>query len=241
MPCERFYVDADFKQGAIVFLDGAELHHLAHVIRVGVNDEVELVNGKGALAIARLANLAKQKAALEILSFLQVPIAPPRLILGLPLMRPSKLEWIIEKGVELGADAFWLYLADYSEKGDLSPHQSERLKTIAVSAMKQCGRLDLPPTLLLGGLDEFFASRGIWLFGDTREEAPSLFKVGIEGLFADGPIFFISGPERGFTQRELNLLEIKARGIRLHSNILRAETAPLAALSLLWHFSHHSQ
>ncbi len=222
MPAERFYVNADLS--GIVTIEGPEHHHLAHVMRVRIGDEIEVVNGRGAIAEAKVTAISKQTASLTILSASQTPLPPTRLILAIPLMRPSKLELVIEKCTELGADAFWLYPAHYSEKDDLSPHQQERLNIIAISAMKQCGRLDLPPIRILAHFEEIFYSEAPCFFGDTRNAA----KIKLP----EGELVFITGPERGFFEKELKLLDQKATGVRLHRNILRAETAPIAAAAL---------
>lgn len=223
MPAERFYVDADLN--GIVTLEGPEQHHLAHVMRIHIGEEVELVNGRGALAKAKLIALSKRDATLEVLSATQTPLPPPLLTLAIPLLRPAKLEFIIEKCTELGAHAFWLYPAQHSDKDELSAHQQERLKTIAISAMKQCGRLDLPEIQILSSFAEIFKGPGTYLFGDTRPggklERP------------EGKIVFITGPEKGFSEKEVKLLDQKAKGVRLHENILRAETAPMVAAVLL--------
>ena len=227
MPSERFYINADLQEGKTVALTDLELHHLAHVMRIRINEEVELVNGRGSLATARLTSLSKKEALLEPLTVSHTPIPTPRLILGIPLMRPAKLELIVEKSTELGADAFWFYPAEYSEKNDLSPNQLERLNYLAISAMKQCGRLDLPPIKLLKKFTDLFTTSATYLFGDTRPGASSPSKV--QGQH----FFFISGPEKGFSPKELHLLDQKAQRISLNKNILRAETAPLAATCLL--------
>lgn len=221
MPAERFYVDAPLFETLI--LEGAELHHLAHVMRVRVGEEIELVNGKGALATAKVLAITKHKAELEILSSSQEDSHPQGLILAIPLMRPSKLELIIEKCTELGADAFWLYPAGHSEKDDLSANQTERLFHVAISAMKQCGRLWLPEIKILKKLEDVFHAEGPYFFGDPRAKGkmPAC-KRGI----------FITGPERGFSEKELTLLNTKAKGVLLHRNVLRAETAPIAAAAI---------
>src|SRR5260221_8752039 len=107
MPSERFYIPADLIKGEKVSLTGQEIHHLAHVMRVRIGEEVELVNGKGAIAAARLTDLNRHEALLEILNANLHSVHQPRIILAIPVMRPAKLEWVIEKGTELGADAFW--------------------------------------------------------------------------------------------------------------------------------------
>jgi len=218
MPADRFYIDAPLT--GIVSLEGAEHHHLAHVMKVKVGEEIEVVNGRGGLAMAKVIAISKRDAELEILKASQIPVPSPLLILAVPLMRPAKLELVIEKCTELGADAFWLYQAHYSEKGDLSPHQQERLKLIAVSAMEQCGRLDLPPLQILR-FEEIFREPAAYLYGDTRATH------GLE--WPNGKRVFITGPERGFSEEELRKLGEKGKSVRLHRNILRAETAPIAA------------
>ncbi len=221
MPAERFYIDAPLT--GHLTLDGPELHHLAHVMRIRTGEEIELVNGRGSLAIAKVVAIAKHEATLQVLSASQSPVPEPRILLAIPLMRPSKLEFVIEKCTELGADAFYLYPAAHSEKEDLSPHQLERLHHIAIAAMKQCGRLDLPP-IHNTEWDQLFQIPAPLFFGDTRPNAQRLSAE--RGLI-------ITGPERGFSEKELMQLEQKGTGVTLHRNILRAETAPMVAAILL--------
>lgn len=222
MPAERFYVDAPLE--GVVTISGLEHHHLAHVMRIRVSEEVEIVNGKGSLATAKVQGISKHEALLEILSSSDTPTPLPHLKLAIPLMRPSKLELIIEKCTELGADAFYLYAAHFSEKDDLSDHQFERLEGIAISAMKQCGRLFLP-SLEKVSFEEVLDLPGKLLFGDPRSTQP------IEET--SGEIVFVTGPEKGFFSKELEELEKKGTGVSLHKNILRAETAPIVASALI--------
>ncbi len=222
MPAERFFIDHELS--GILELEGTELHHLAHVMRIRVGETIEVVNGKGALATAEVTALSKRNATLAILSATKSPLPEPHILLAIPLMRPSKLELIIEKCTELGADAFWLYPAQYSDKDELSEHQLERLQHIAISAMKQCGRLDLPPIQIFDSLTDLFGTDANYFFGDTRTT---------QKITRNGKTVFITGPERGFSDKELEFLDAKATGVSLHKNILRAETAPLVATVLL--------
>lgn len=216
MPVERFYIDAPLQ--GLLNLEGPEHHHLVHVLRIRIGEEIELVNGKGSLAKAKVESLGRSSATLRILSSQTTPLPQPHLKLALPLMRPSKLEFVIEKCTELGADEFLLYPAHFSEKEDLSEHQMERLKHIAISAMKQCGRLDLPPIRLVSFSDLLTADT--LLFGDLHtDEKPTP---------QTGSLVFVTGPEKGFFEKELQALKSKGQGVRLHRNILRAETAPMA-------------
>jgi len=225
MPFDRFYCAGELK--GKVLLHGQELHHLQHVMRIVVGEEVELVNGNGTLAHARVSAFKKEAVELEVTHTSHEPRPARTVSLAVPLMRPAKLELVLEKGTELGADAFVLYPADGSEKSDLSANALERLRYVTVSALKQSGRLYLPSIAVVRELDEVVAREGTLWFGDTRPEAPWLQPQ------PEKQVTLITGPEKGFSEREVALLEKKAQGVRLSPNILRAETAPMAGLAIL--------
>lgn len=218
MPAERFYIDGDLRDPVV--LKGVEHHHLAHVMRTRVGEEIEVVNGRGVLAKGRVQTILRNETTVEILSSIATPLPAPRLKLAIPFMRGAKLELVIEKCTELGADSFYLYPAHFSEKKELTDHQSERLQYIAISAMKQCGRLDLPKIQQIP-FEEILNLKGTLLFGDTKKAN--------EPEQIQGEIIFITGPEKGFSEKEAQTLQIKGKGVQLNKNILRAETAPIAA------------
>lgn len=231
MPAETFYLNVDFVPGTRVCLTDQEHHHLSHVMRLRPGEEALLVNGRGSSARARIADIEKQLTTLEILSQTKTAPRPIQWIAAIPFLRPAKIEWVIEKGTELGADAFLLFRADHSEKDQFSEHQLERLRQITVVSLKQSGRLFLPSLEVLSHLDSVFQRKGQFLFGDIRPHAAS-----IPERF-EGPVIFISGPEKGFSEKEFQLLDQKGKGIRINPNTLRAETAPIAALSILGHMT----
>ena len=220
---DRFYCETLTNP---IELRNDEFHHL-RVMRVRVGEEIELIDGRGTLAIARLEEVLKNSAYLTIIHQETHPHPTSSIIIVLPLIRLERLEWAIEKGTELNAESFYLFPADYSEKNELSAHQLERLGHIAISAIKQCGRLYLPEIIFKTSLEEALFSNRQILFGDTDPAAPLL------ASHPHSPILFVSGPEKGFSSRELEFLKQHGKGVKLHQNILRAETAPLVALSRL--------
>jgi 16S rRNA (uracil1498-N3)-methyltransferase len=235
MPHNRYYVDSPFQKETSVILDGDEFHHLARVSRAKSGDPVELVNGRGQLAQATIGTLNKRHAELKIDQVIEKPRQKAPLILAQALTRMNHLEWIIEKGTELDASTFWLFPGLLSDKDDLSETQTTRLKNLAISAMKQCGRLDLPSMEIKPPLLKWAPLEGTLLFGSTATEAPYLWDLKKP---VDSPLIFFIGPESGFDQGETQFLQhtLQAKGIRLHSNILRAETAAITALSLIQSF-----
>lgn len=234
MPHNRYYLDTIFQEDEKVVIAGDEYHHLSRVLRAGRGDTVELVNGKGLLAQASLLELKKQEAELRIIQVIEESREKTPLVLVQGLTRMNHLEWIIEKGTELDATAFWLFPGILSEKDRLSENQASRLRSIAIAAMKQCGRLDLPSIEEKPPLLKWAPLQGTLLFGDLAKKTPYLWELPLEKPLLS-PIFLFIGPESGLDSRESDFLQasLSARPIRLHSNVLRAETAAITALSLI--------
>ncbi len=228
MPSNRFFVDSILDPSVSVLIEGAELHHLAHVMRLGLFEEVELVNGRGDFAIGKIFAFKKQAAHLEILESSHAEKPLRRIGLGVPFMRSAKIEWIVEKGTELGVDVFYFYEADHSEKEQLAERKQERLRTLSVAALKQSGRLHLPSFEILSSLSSFFSIDLPLFFGDPRAD-----RLPFPPLGDDRGVLLITGPEQGFSHKERQLLQEKAQGVLLSKNILRAETAAIAAASFL--------
>ena len=225
MPAARFFFPKPFTLGGEVVLEGQESSHLSRVTRKGPGDVVELVNGLGELAKGEVLRTEKQTATLLIKAVEKTPLQKPLLIVAQALPHLQKLDLVVEKGTELGCDLFWFFEGDLSDKKGLTPQQKIRLQTIAEAALKQCGRLFLPKIELFPSLEEVLKMDATFFYGDPN--APWIEAQGAP------PFCFVVGPESGFSKRELKLLEKKATGAKLHTNILRTETATISALSLL--------
>ena len=151
--------------------------------------------------------------------------------------RFAKLEYILEKGTELDATEFWLFPGIHSEKEKFSPNQLSRMQLMLTSAMKQCGHLDLPSIHFKPSLLEWEPMAGSLFFGDTHPQAPYLWHAKEDKQ----PFILFIGPEKGFEGREEKHLKevLKAKGVKLHPNILRTETAAITGLSLLQALIHN--
>lgn len=238
MPAERYYLTQDFHEGAVLELDGQEFHHLCHVMRNQQGDVVEVVNGKGQLATARIDTLTKKAATLSVAHLAaQTGRTSHPLVLVQAIPRMNRLEFILEKSTELGVDEIWLMPAAHSEKKELSEHQLHRLEALLVSAMKQCGRLWLPLLKVVPPIKKWKELPMAAFFGDTDPAAPLFSTVWQQQQPSlSGTAFFV-GPESGFNSSEVEALKgLGAQGVKLHQNILRTDTAALAALSLISHW-----
>ncbi len=232
MPSERYFADASLTEGAEIVLVDAESRHLVSVMRTAQGETVELINGRGELAQARLEAIGKKSATLRVLSVTRdsAPVEP--VILAQAVPRSNRLDTILEKGTELGATEFWLFPGGRSERQEFSANQEQRMQGILVAAIKQCGRLHLPKIEVKPPLRKWTDLPCKGYYGAVDPAAPPFASVENAG---DGGCIFFVGPEAGLTDHEEEKLrELGAQGVKLHSNILRTDTAGIAALSIWW-------
>ena len=225
MPINRFFIDSPLTKGAVFQLPEEERQHFK-VQRIKEKDSVEIINGKNILAQGLVLSCLKSKIEIEITSLIQRQQKTDKIYLIQSYPKPSKLDFILEKGCELGVDTFIFFS---SERGENKNTKEKRHKLILISGIKQCGRLDLPEILYEKTL---YIPKNIQLFfGDLRKNAP-FFPRQITPF--PKSIGFINGPEAGFSEKEIIHFEsiLKAKGVSLHPNILRTETAALCALAL---------
>ncbi len=237
MPAERYYFPFELTLFQDIKLEGQELHHLSHVMRARVGQELELVNGKGYLAKGILTSLNKREAKVSIQKIEQREAPSFDMILAQALPRANRLDAIVEKATELGVTQLWLFASEKSERKELSVNQHQRLESIMLAAMKQSGRLWLPQLIFKAQLKECISCTYPLFFGDTDAEAP-LFAMKWQAARPLKGAVFVIGPESGFSLAEENWLrENKGQGVKLNDNTLRTDTAAIAAICLMAHFS----
>lgn len=233
MPLERYFIDADLKDGETVLLQNQEFHHFLHVMRTQLDEEVEIINGQGLLATAHVSKIGKKSAELKIRSLVEEKCLPYKVILAQAIPRIHRLDFIVEKGTELGMTDLWLFPGALSERKNLSDHQLERLRHLSIAAAKQCGRLWLPTIQVLPPLAAWETILCNAYFGDLSEAAPP-FATLLKKESTEKNVLFVTGPESGFDPKEEEFLKmLGAQGVKLHPHILRTDTASLVALTLI--------
>lgn len=233
MPLHRYYLDAAYNVGQELCLEKEEGHHLIKVVRARPGDIVEVVNGCGLLATLQLGTIDAKKAiawgSVRSITESERPTHTIILAQAIPLL--PRLETIIEKATELGADVIALFPGENSERASFTQQQWRRLRAISIAAMKQCGRLFLPDLLLWPPIAAWRQPEALAFFGDLDPHAPYLMEAWHP---PKASVAFAVGPEAGFSAREEeHLRSLSWQGVRLHSHILRTDTAPLAALALI--------
>lgn len=231
----RFFINAPLAIGQIVELPASAAHHAIRVLRLRSGKPIVLFNGKGGEFVARFS-VERNRAFAAVERFDAVERESPlAVILVQSWIATDKLDWVIEKAVELGVHAIIMAPAQRAVirlSGARLQKRVARLNDIAIAACCQCGRnriptvsaLEILSTALQASLQN--GAHGVLLDANAHGELTSL---------ADAqPIALAVGPEGGFDEHEIALAkQLGFRSGRLGLRVLRTETAGLAALAAL--------
>lgn len=235
MPKDRYFIDQDLKKEASIELFDKEAHHLRTSMRKKMGDAIEIINGRGFLAKAIVEKIESKAVILHIKEVAFKEEQKQRIKLIQAFIKPPKIDLILEKCTELGCNDFWFFNSSTSEKIDISKNRFERMNHLLIAALKQCGALYLPKIKIFKTLRDIKNLEGQKYFGSLDETEKK--SLDIDKNTAENISFFI-GPEKGFSKEEISYLKevLKAKGVKLNSNILRAETAAIAAVAITSHF-----
>jgi 16S rRNA (uracil1498-N3)-methyltransferase len=226
-------------EGGPLTLSTEATHYLLHVHRLRAGDAFEVFDGRGRAYPATLVSEdpAGARAALDAP---RIDAGGPPLVVVQALLKADKLEWVLQKGTELGASAFEL-AATKRSVAKAEPGQSgrklERWQKICEEGSRQCGRSDVPTVRLwpdiVTAAREAKAAQLLLL---DEAEAGLRLSEGWRRSAGDARRAVLVGPEGGWERDEVDALEkLGALRVSLGARILRAETASMAALAVLQH------
>ncbi len=226
-----FYVPPGSITGDEASVEGEEYAHLTQVVRHREGDTIGIVDGAGMAYVAVLTSIGRHAALCSIRSthpHLHEPSRHVTLAVGV-LKNPSRFETMIEKCTELGVRKIIPMITTRT----VSRHaRVERWRTIALAAMKQCGRCVLPDIVPLMMFDEVIsgAKAGKVIF---HEQATALFDpAAVDPDTSECTICI--GPEGGFTEGEVaSAAEHGWRVVSVGDRRLRSETAAIVAAARL--------
>jgi 16S rRNA (uracil1498-N3)-methyltransferase len=227
----RLYLPAVLAEGGSVEIDAAQAHRLRHVLRLAPGATVAGFNARYGEFLCRVIELARNRSVLAVEIQLRAPVPEADLWLVFAPIKRLRLDWLIEKGTELGVGAFVPVMTARTQPERLN---RERLTAHAVAAVEQCERLSVPEIRevqpLTALLAQWPAERHLVVCDETGGGAP--IASALAGLPAAPPAAILIGPEGGFTETELDALRnlpfVTTAG--LGPRVLRAETAALAAV-----------
>lgn len=225
----RLFIDPPIAPGAIR-IDGPQAHYLIAVMRLKLGDPVKLFDGMSGEWLATAASIGKRDLTLEVTELLRPREAVPDLWLCAAPLKKGRIDWLMEKACELGADRVVPVLTRRTVVDRLN---LDRLRAHMIEAAEQCGRTAVPT------LDEMVKLPA--LLRDWPSERALFFADEAGGLAAfdamrarPGPAAILIGPEGGFDDDERAAIRAlpAAIGISLGPRILRADTAAAAAISV---------
>ena len=232
----RFYISTPLEIGQLLVLPEAVAHHLL-VLRLGLAAPITLFNGAGGEYTATISSIEKKRVSAEIKTFSPREVELPYAItLAQALPESSKLDWIIEKAVELGVAAIQPLAAQRCVvrlNSERAEKKQSHWQAVIVAAAEQSGRNRMPTLSTLSPFTDWvqqqdlhkrilLSPRGEQSLSDwARHQPPQALAL-------------LIGPEGGFTEAEENLACGQgALMLSMGPRIMRTETAGLAALAAI--------
>jgi 16S rRNA (uracil1498-N3)-methyltransferase len=238
----RFFVEPDDIAGAQAFLTGQEARHIANVLRLAPGATITLFDGSGSYYEAQLVRVTPTRVETRIVS-----ITPyidtgetdrPALHLAIALLKGKKMNFLIQKSTELGVASLRPFRSQYCAVYDDAAGKIPRWQRIAREACKQCNRPKPPAVCKTADFTDLLAATG-----QEHHDLKLIFWEETGGKTLQeilGPLqqikssMVIIGPEGGFSSAEVeDALAAGFTAVTLGRQILRSETAAIAAISIL--------
>jgi 16S rRNA (uracil1498-N3)-methyltransferase len=239
----RFWLDEKYKAEDVFLIEGEKFKHICGVCRMEEGAKFEILVGDGKAHFCELLAPEKKQALAKILESRELPELPkPYIDLYLSVPKFSKMEWIIEKSVELGVRSIVPVLSDYSfvKKEQMIYDKMRRFNKIVEGATQQSARATKmqieKPISLDAALEKI--NQNDDLMGLFAYEGDS--KLGLKQALREpkyrqaSQIAILVGSEGGFSQEELKTCQKAGLDpVSLGSQVLRVETACVTLISVL--------
>ncbi|MDQ2871941.1 MAG: 16S rRNA (uracil(1498)-N(3))-methyltransferase, partial [Candidatus Eremiobacteraeota bacterium] len=238
MSARRFFVEGTRACSDAVTFEGSDAHKIARVLRLRSGDIIEVIDSTGTAFSAAIESITPQVVAVlngvlasdTLQSSMRVSIAQ-----GIP--KSAKMDFVVEKLVELGAAAILPFESERSVVTGSGSSKIERWRRLAKSAAQQCGRTDVPAIsdpVPIAELIARFAHYDRVLFAWELSAQVAMHDALPNALASAQNVLAVIGPEGGFSHAEAQAAcDAGAVLISLGRRILRTETAGMALLSVI--------
>lgn len=237
----RFFVNSPLAPGLVVALPDEVARHV-QVLRLQAGDTLTLFSGQGGQYAARLVELGRRNALVEIGAFEAVEAeAPYRITLAQGIAGGDKMDWLVEKAVELGVGRINPLVAARGVVR-LSAERASRRQThwqgVVRAACEQCGRNRVPEIEPARDLSKWLEELPVSIEpGAMRLMLSPRASVPFDSLprlAPDGEVTLLIGPEGGLSpEEEETAMAHGFSGLSLGPRVLRTETAGIAVLAAL--------
>ena len=238
MRISRLYTPDNLNTGQKIELKEDNAHYVRTVLRLKKDQVITLFNGQGGEFLCDIDEVSRKRVVVSIIEAIDRTVESPLYVtLGLGVSRGDRMDWAVQKAVELGVNHIAPLITErcvVKFKADKKQQRLQHWKKIAQHAAEQSGRTLLPELNEITRLDDWAQEQvGLKVFLDPYAEK-TLADIKPDDL----KVTLLSGPEGGFSDQERDLAVTAGFiPVRLGKRILRTETASLAALSavqILW-------
>nr|WP_263325676.1 16S rRNA (uracil(1498)-N(3))-methyltransferase [Neobacillus sp. Marseille-Q6967] len=244
---QRYFVKQRANEHGFV-INGEDRHHIIKVMRMDIGSKMICVDADGKAAICKIAEITDEQVVADVVQWIDETTELPILVTiasGLP--KGDKLEWIIQKGTEMGAQEFLPFTAKRSiVKWDekKAAKKVERWQKIAKEAAEQSHRNFLPEVGSPVNFNELldrskqFTYKLAAFEDESRNGETSILSATLQKMKKGESLLIVFGPEGGLAEEEVIALKDYDFSLcGLGPRILRTETAPLYALGAIsYHF-----
>jgi 16S rRNA (uracil1498-N3)-methyltransferase len=223
----RLYVETPIGAGARVELNAAQANYLGNVMRLKEGDRLLIFDGMSGEWLAEITEAGKKRMALSVTEPTRPQEVAPDLWLAFAPVKKGRVDWLVEKAVELGVARL---LPVVTQRTIVDKLNLDRMRAHIIEAAEQCGRTALAdidePVRLDAILKQRDSGRTLYFADETGGEPAA-------ATFQPGPALILTGPEGGFTPDEAAAIRAapNSKAVSLGPRILRAETAALAAVA----------
>lgn len=232
----RFHCPVPLVPGASLDLPEEAAHHAVRVLRMKEGDRLRLFDGRGGEWTARIDRLKPHPHVVLETFDDRLTESPLMVTLAQSLPSGDKMDWVVQKAVELGVAAIQPVAARRSVirlTGEKAERRARHWQGVAISACEQSGRSVVPEVAPVLDLPQYLALPA------RENELRLVLAPGAEVRLRDlppspGPVTLLIGPEGGFEEDELLMARSAGfRSLGFGPRILRTETAGLAAIAAL--------
>ena len=235
----RFYIETELNTGNTIELTESVFHHWVRVLRAKVQEQAIFFNGKGGEYRVTLTEINKKNAFVSVDHFEAIDrTAPFKVILGQVMSKGDRMDYAIQKATELGVTTIQLLTSDRCEmrlKYDRDQKKLDHWQSVAVAACEQCGMNVVPKVLAPISIEEWIQTDlpiSRFVMAPNKDQKNVLLDAQLE-------LALLIGPEGGLSESEIGLSN--QHGFVnwcIGDRVLRTETAPVVALSILnYHFA----
>ncbi len=234
MRTPRIYTSQPLTPGAHLELEKNAANHIGRVLRMKAGQRLKLFNGNGRVFQGEIVAVTKKATSVSLMAEETPQVESPlRIVLGQAMSRGERMDYAIQKAIELGIAEITPLFTERCEVRLSTERQEKRRQhweKVVISACEQCGRNTLPIIHPPASINDWLSCQTT----DLRFVLHHRTEKKLEGYDRPESVSLLVGPEGGLTMDEIALAEKhQCHALSLGPRVMRTETAPIAAAGIM--------